>query len=88
MIEDTVNCQNPRCFYPVRNIEFFQHSTHAFIDRVRRNVHQARDLFGIFVLVNMPQRFNLRGRQQAYVIVGVAVHRRWNRASRVEIKVS
>ena len=26
------------------------------------------------MLVNVPQRLNLRGRQQAYVIVGVALH--------------
>ncbi|SBV34689.1 protein of unknown function [uncultured Sphingopyxis sp.] len=55
---------------------------------MRRHVHQAGDLLGIFVLVNVPQRFNLRGGQQAEVIVGVALHGGWNRASRVEIKVS
>src|SRR3546814_9305047 len=45
-----------------------------FVDGVRRYVHQAGDLLGIFVLVNVPQRFNLRGGQQAEVIVGVALH--------------
>lgn len=74
MIEDTVNCQDTGGIYPVGSVEFFQRSPYPFVHRMRRNIHQARDLFGIFVLINVPQRFNLRDRQQADVIVGIAVH--------------
>ena len=74
MIEDTVNREDTGRLYPTGSIEFFQRSPHSFVHRMRRNIHQAGNLFGIFVLINVSQRFNLRDRQQADVIVGIAVH--------------
>ena len=47
---------------------------HALVDRMRRNIHNASDFLGIFVLENMPQRFNLRGRKEADVIVWITLH--------------
>ncbi len=86
MIEDTVTRQHMRCLYPIGRVQLFKGASHTFVDGVRRHIHDARDLLGIFMLINMPQRFDLRGREETDEIVGVTLHRRWNRASRVEIK--
>ena len=87
MIEDTVTRQYASGLYSVRNIKFFKRTPHAFVDRVRRDVHDAGDFLGIFVLENMAQRFNLRGRKETDIIVRVTLHAAGNRASGVEIKL-
>lgn len=54
---------------------------------MRRHPHQPRDFLGIFVLKNMPQRLDLRGREETDVIVRVTLHAPPHRASGVEIKL-
>ena len=87
MVEDTVTRQQAGSIHSIGNIEFFYRTPDALVDRMRRDVHDPGNFLGIFVLENMAQRFDLRGRKETDIIVRVTLHAAGNRASEVEIKL-
>src|SRR3546814_2444995 len=64
VIERSVIRQKLSSFDAISHIQLFQHLTHPLVDRVRRDIHQTRNLLGVLLLIDVPHGFNLRLRKQ------------------------
>src|SRR3546814_20400334 len=62
--------------------------THPLVDRVRRDIHQTRNLLGVLLLIDVPHGFNLRLRKQALWFFRLGLHAGRNNENCLKIKPS